>query len=34
VEVRIRKAPDDEVELPEDLAAALRAAGASHCGRR
>jgi hypothetical protein len=30
VEVRLRKAPDDEVETPEDLAAALRAAGASH----
>jgi hypothetical protein len=29
VEVRIRKAPDDEVETPEDLAAALRAAGAT-----
>ena len=28
VEVRLRKAPDDAVELPEDLAAALRAAGA------
>jgi antitoxin component of MazEF toxin-antitoxin module len=30
VEVRLRKAPDDEVELPDDLALALRAAGASH----
>ena len=30
VEVRLRKAPDDEVEVPEDLAAALRAAGATH----
>jgi hypothetical protein len=30
VEVRLRKAPDDEVETPDDIAAALRAAGASH----
>jgi len=30
VEVRLRKAPDDEVELPEDVAAALRAAGSTH----
>ena len=30
VEVRLRKAPDDEVHTPEDLAAALRAAGSSH----
>jgi hypothetical protein len=30
VEVRLRKAPDDEVDTPDDLAAALRAAGASH----
>jgi hypothetical protein len=29
VEVRLRKAPDDEVETPEDVAAALRAAGAT-----
>jgi hypothetical protein len=29
VEVRLRKASDDEVELPGDVAAALRAAGAS-----
>jgi hypothetical protein len=28
VEVRLRKAPDDAVETPEDIAAALRAAGA------
>ena len=30
VEVRLRKAPDDEVDMPDDLAAALRAAGATH----
>jgi hypothetical protein len=31
VELRLRKAHDDEeVEVPEDLSAALRAAGASH----
>ena len=30
VEVRLRKAPGDEVDTPDDLAAALRAAGASH----
>jgi hypothetical protein len=30
VEVRLRKAPDDEVEMPDDLASALRAAGATH----
>jgi hypothetical protein len=30
VEVRLRKAPDDEVEMPEDVTAALRAADASH----
>jgi antitoxin component of MazEF toxin-antitoxin module len=30
VEVRLRKAPDDEVDTPDDVAAALRGAGASH----
>ncbi len=30
VEVRLRKAPDDEVETPDDVAAALRAADATH----
>jgi hypothetical protein len=30
VEVRLRKAPDDEVETPDDVAAALRAAGSTH----
>jgi hypothetical protein len=30
VEVRLRKAPDDEVDMPGDLAAALRAVGATH----
>jgi hypothetical protein len=30
VEVRLRKAADDDVEVPEDIAAALRAAGVSH----
>jgi hypothetical protein len=30
VDVRLRKAPDDEVETPGDVASALRAAGASH----
>ena len=30
VEVRLRKAPDDEVDMPDDLAAALRAADATH----
>ena len=30
VEVRLRKAPDDEVDTPDDLSFALRAAGASH----
>jgi hypothetical protein len=30
VEVRLRKAPDDEVETPDDVAAALRSAGATH----
>ena len=30
VEVRLRKAPDDEVDMPDDLAAALRTAGATH----
>lgn len=29
VEVRLRPAPDDRVDLPDDLAAALRAAGAT-----
>jgi hypothetical protein len=29
VEVRLRTAPDDEVETPDDVAAALRAAGAT-----
>jgi hypothetical protein len=30
VEVRLRKAPDDEVETPDDVAAALRAGDATH----
>ena len=30
VEVRLRTAPDDEVDTPDDVAAALRAAEASH----
>jgi hypothetical protein len=30
VDVRLRKAPDDEVDTPDDLAIALREAGATH----
>ena len=30
VEVRLRKAPDDAVDTPDDVAAALRRAGATH----
>jgi hypothetical protein len=30
VEVRLRTAPDDEVETPDDIASALRAAGSTH----